>query len=72
MLSIATSVGQLAEPSSAAKVYWSSFRSTKNPIIGSQIVQMSRFFSVLIEFFIEFFIVSCSALSWREEPSIDL
>jgi len=38
-----TSVGELTETSSAADVYWSSFRCTKNPIVGSQdFVQMSR------------------------------
>jgi len=64
-----TSVGELAESSRAAYVYWSSFRRTKNPIVGSQLfVQISRFFKVLIEFLI----MSCKALSWREEPSIDL
>jgi len=64
-----TSVGELAESSRAPNVYWSSFRRTKNPIIGSQFfVQISRFFKVLIEFLI----VSYKALSWREEPSIGL
>jgi len=64
-----TSVGELAESSRAANEYWTSFRRTKNPLIGYQLfVQISRFLKV----FIEFLIVSCKALSWREEPCIGL
>jgi len=65
--SYGTSVGELAESLRAANVYWSRFRRTKDRIIGYQLfVQISMFFKVLIEFLI----VSCKALAWREERSI--
>jgi len=63
------SVDASAEFSIAARDCWSSFLLIRKHRIGSQdFVLISRFLRELIEFFI----VSCKALSWRDEPSISL
>jgi len=69
LLNVGISVGASAEFSIAATDCWSSFLLIRKHRIGSQdFVLTSRFLRVLIELLI----LSCKALSWREEPSIDL
>jgi len=54
-----TSVGELAKSSRAANVYRSSFRRTKNPIIGFQLfVQICRFLKYPLNFW------SCHVKTW--------
>jgi len=69
LLNVEISVGASAKFSRAARDCRSSFLLIRKHRIGfKDFVLTSRFLRVLIEFFI----VSCKALSWREEPSIGL
>jgi len=68
LLNVWISVNASAIFSRAASDCWSSFLLIRKHRTGSQdFVLISRFLRVLIEFFI----VSCKALSWREEPSME-
>jgi len=67
LLNVGISVGASAEFSIAASDCWSSFLLIRKHRIESQDFVLTSWF---IRVLIEFLIVSCKALSWREEPSI--